>query len=250
MLSKDQIKSMLVFDLEACGQTHTLNELNPRLAEIFTRRTYPKIKEDGQDENEAFMKNCSLYAEYGRVLCGSFAMIKFDKEVPTISIVSIAEEDESILLNKISKLINDFQGAFINTSYPGQLCGFNIKGWDIPFLGKRYIANRIVLPKLLDVADKKPWEVPHYDLSDTWSFGQRKSTSLELILATLDIPTSKDDINGSEVHNVYHMSKNKKEALKRISTYCDKDTIATCKLLLRLNNIQDVEDVNIKIQQL
>lgn len=250
MLSKDQIKAMLVFDLEACGQAHKLDELNPRLAEIFKRRTYPKIKEEGQDENETYQKNCSLYGEYGRVLCGSFGMIKFKGETPEISVVSIAEEDESVLLIKIAKLMNDFQQAFINGSYPGQLSGFNIKGWDIPFLAKRYIANRILLPKLLDFGNKKPWEIPHHDLSEDWSFGQRKATPLELILATLDIPTSKDDINGSEVHEVYHSATDKPKALKRISTYCDKDTIATCQLLLRLNGIEEVHESNIKIQSI
>ncbi len=250
MLNKDQIKSMLVFDLEACGQAHTLSqlkELNPRLAEIFERRTYPKIKDGNQTAEEAFLKNCSLYGEYGRVLCGSFGIIKFQNNLsdPEISVVSIAEDHEPHLLAKISHLMLQFEQSFSRSTYPGQLCGFNIKGWDIPFMAKRYIASKLQLPGLIDIGNKKPWEIPHYDLSDVWGFGQRKATPLELILATLDIPTSKDDIDGSEVHEVYHNAENKQDALKRISTYCDKDVIATCQLLLRLNGMDEAKAENI-----
>jgi hypothetical protein len=64
---------------------------------------------------------------------------------------------------------------------------------------------------------------------DLWKFGDFKSfTSLELLAATFDIPTPKDDIDGSMVWSVYWKDK----GLERIKTYCQKDVLTTAQLLL------------------
>jgi 3'-5' exonuclease len=60
---------------------------------------------------------------------------------------------------------------------------------------------------------KKPWET----ISDTmqlWKFGDYKNyTSLKLLAACLGIETSKDDIDGSKVKDVYYMRKISNELL-------------------------------------
>ena len=43
------------------------------------------------------------------------------------------------------------------------------------------IIHQISLPEKLDLAGKKPWEVPHLDTLDLWKFGDYKHyTSLEV----------------------------------------------------------------------
>ena len=54
-------------------------------------------------------------------------------------------------------------------------------------------------------------------------------TSLKLLTNVLGIPSPKDDIDGSEVANVYYVEKN----IDRIITYCEKDVIAVAQVLLR-----------------
>ena len=69
---------------------------------------------------------------------------------------------------------------------------------------------------------------------DLWKFGDYKNyTSLNLLAAVFDIPTPKDDIDGSEVHQVYWKEKN----LERIKTYCEKDVITTSQLLLKFKSL-------------
>lgn len=46
----------------------------------------------------------------------------------------------------------------------------------------------------------------------------------------LGIPSSKDDIDGSQVGHVYYVDKD----IDRIITYCEKDTIAVAQIFLRL----------------
>ena len=95
------------------------------------------------------------------------------------------------------------------------------------------IIHQIELPNKLNLFGKKPWEVPHLDTLELWKFGDYKHyTSLKLLTAILGIPSPKDDIDGSEVADVYYKEKN----IDRIVNYCEKDTLAVAQILLRFNN--------------
>ena len=122
------------------------------------------------------------------------------------------------------------------------LCGHNGKEFDFPYIARRMIINQINLPEKLNLFGKKPWEIPHIDTMELWKFGDYKHfTSLKLLTSILGIPSPKDDISGSEVAAVFYQEKN----IKRIVTYCEKDTIAVAQLLLRFNNqpILSEEDI-------
>ena len=60
-------------------------------------------------------------------------------------------------------------------------------------------------------------------------FKNKSYTSLSLLTTIFDIPTPKDDIDGSMVGQVYWEENN----LERIANYCQKDVIATAQLLRR-----------------
>jgi hypothetical protein len=113
-----------------------------------------------------------------------------------------------------------------------------------PYIARRIIINGLALPDILDVAGKKPWEVNFLDTMDLWRFGDYKSyTSLELLTAILDIPTPKDDIDGSQVADTYYKEKN----LERIVTYCQKDVLSVVQVLLRFMGEKLIEEDNIII---
>ncbi len=104
------------------------------------------------------------------------------------------------------------------------------------------IIRGIELPDKLNLFGKKPWEVSHLDTLDLWKFGDYKHyTSLQLLTAILDIPSPKDDIDGSQVAEVYYKEKN----LKRIVKYCEKDTLAVAQVLLRYLNKPILSDEDI-----
>ena len=93
------------------------------------------------------------------------------------------------------------------------------------------IIHNIPLPQKLNLFGKKPWEVPHLDTLELWKFGDYKHyTSLKLLTSVLGIPSPKDDIDGSEIFRVYYED----NAIERIVTYCQKDTIAVAQIILRL----------------
>lgn len=104
------------------------------------------------------------------------------------------------------------------------------------------IVHGIELPYKLNLFGKKPWEIPHLDTMELWKFGDYKHfTSLKLLANILGIPSPKDDIDGSQVRQVYYEEKN----LDRIITYCEKDVITTAQVFLRLRNdeLLDVAEV-------
>ena len=106
------------------------------------------------------------------------------------------------------------------------------------------IIKGIELPNKLNLFGKKPWEVPHLDTMELWKFGDYKTfTSLKLLANVLDIPSPKDDIDGSDIYEVYYSEKN----IARIISYCEKDTITVGQVLLRLRGeplLTDHEIVN------
>ena len=100
------------------------------------------------------------------------------------------------------------------------------------------IINNIIIPEILDNAGKKPWEVKLLDTLDLWKFGDYKSyTSLELLTTILNIPSPKDDIDGSMVASVYY----EEHDIARIARYCEKDVLAVAQVLLRLMNLPAID---------
>ena len=71
-----------------------------------------------------------------------------------------------------------------------------------------------------------------------WNYGnseiEKMNTSLDLLTTLFEIPSSKTDIDGSKVSQVYYKEKT---GIQKIAEYCQKDIIATAQLYLRLNNL-------------
>jgi hypothetical protein len=106
------------------------------------------------------------------------------------------------------------------------------------------LVHGIKLPALLDLAGKKPWEVTLLDTMELWKFGDYKNyTSLELLAAIFNIPTPKDDIDGSAVAKVYYEEKN----LDRIVIYCQKDVLTVAQLLLKYQRKQIIPEGDVVI---
>ena len=78
---------------------------------------------------------------------------------------------------------------------------------------------------------------------ELWRFGDyRHYTSIKLLAALFDIPTPKDDIDGSQVAKVYWQEKD----LERIKIYCQKDTLTVAQLLLRYKGEELIKEENIE----
>ena len=113
------------------------------------------------------------------------------------------------------------------------------KEFDFPYIARRMLINGVKLPAILDVAGKKPWEVKFLDTMDMWKFGDFKHyTSLNLLTTIFNIPSPKDDIDGSQVASVFYEEKD----IDRIARYCEKDVLATAQLFLRFKGEELIDE--------
>lgn len=104
------------------------------------------------------------------------------------------------------------------------------------------LINGITLPDILDMAGKKPWEIPHLDTMELWKFGDFKHyTSLKLLAKIFGIPTPKDDIDGSQVRGVYY----DEQDLERIERYCKKDVVTVAQIFLKYRGERLLAEDNI-----
>ena len=105
------------------------------------------------------------------------------------------------------------------------------------------LINGMKLPSILNISGKKPWEINFIDTLEMWKFGDYKNyTSLKLLTAVFGIPTPKDDIDGSQVAEVYYIEKN----LQRIAIYCQKDVVATAQVFLKMQAMPMIKPENIE----
>lgn len=96
---------------------------------------------------------------------------------------------------------------------------------------------------LTELQNKKPWENPMLDTLQFWKFGEYKNfTSIDLLSTVLNIPSPKEDIDGSDVAEVYWQENN----LKRIATYCNKDVVTVAQVLMRLQAMELLSESRIE----
>jgi len=230
-------KNILFLDIETVPETEKFSELSSLKQELFDKKTaYQRSKDQTP---EAFYNRAGIWAEFGKIVCISVGYFKSASAPRKFRVTSFYNDNESILLQEFKELLD--------THYhhkEHQLCGHNGKEFDFPYIARRMIVNRIGLPNKINMFGKKPWEVSHIDTLEYWKFGDYKHyTSLKLLTEILDIPSPKDDIDGSQVAQVYYEEKN----LERIKIYCEKDTITVAQLLLRFNNQPLLNDDEIEI---
>ena len=100
-------------------------------------------------------------------------------------------------------MLQDFIAATVkdgSNNNKWSFTGHNIKEFDIPFICRRLLINGLPIPVFLDFQNMKPWETNMVDTFQYWRFGDYKHyTSLKLLAAALNVPSPKDDIDGSMV---------------------------------------------------
>jgi len=230
-----KLNDILFLDIETVPEKEQWNELSKDTQELFEKKTHYQRKEEHTAEE--FYERAGIWAEFGKIICISVGYFVEVQNKKKLRLTSFFGDDEHQILTDFKVLL---ETHFTKKSHV--LCAHNGKEFDFPFIARRMIVHQIELPNKLNLFGKKPWEVPHLDTLEMWKFGDYKQyTSLKLLSAILGISSPKDDIDGSEVANVYYKEKN----LQRIVSYCEKDTIAVAQILLRFNNQELLKEKDI-----
>ncbi len=235
---------ILFLDIETVPQVADYKEMSPEMAHLWDEKAQalqlrnPERYPSTWTSQDVFANGAGIYAEFGKIICISVGFIYFDANAKTcFRTKSFYGDDEKQLLTDFAALLIKFMA-----STQHNICGHNIKEFDVPYICRRMLVNGVLLPEAIRIAGKKPWEIPFLDTLELWKFGDYKNyTSLKLLCAIFGIATPKDDIDGSEVAGVYYNEKN----IERIVSYCEKDVVATAQLLLRLGSKELIAPENI-----
>lgn len=223
-MHKTPLANFLFIDIETVPQYQQFSELNENMQTLWTRKQQ-MLQVEGETPEESFRTRAGIYAEFGKIVCISVGYFHKHEKEYSFRIKSFWGDEEAKLLNEFATLLNK-KKRFV-------FVGHNIKEFDIPYICRRMIINKIKLPEMLDYSGKKPWEVNHIDTLHLWRFGDFKNyTSLKLLVEILGIPSPKEDIDGSDVARVYWQENN----LPRIVEYCQRDVVTVARLLLRFRN--------------
>lgn len=235
MLENIDLQQVLVLDIETVPQYPTFNELPADYQQFWDQKTRFQ-RRDGESAAE-FYSRAGILAEFGKIICISVGIFSKKTDSLSLRVKSFFGDDEKDLIRSFSDLLNKQPDSLI-------LCAHNGKEFDFPYLCRRMLINGLPIPVQLNIHGKKPWEIMHLDTMDLWKFGDYKNyTSLNLLAAIFNIPSPKDDIDGSMVHKVYWEDND----LERIRIYCEKDVITTAQILLKFKSLPVLSEDHITI---
>jgi len=229
MLNNISLENILFLDIETVPAFPDFTEVPEKFQKLWEKKAQ-RIRTDDQLSPGEVYGQAGIYAEFGKIVCISCGFMNGNE----VRLKSFYGDDESILLQEFADLLNKHYYR-----PESLLCGHNGKEFDFPYIARRMLVKGIELPEILDLAGKKPWEIRHLDTMELWKFGDYKHyTSLELLAAIFNIPTPKDDINGSQVAEVYWKEKN----VERIARYCEKDVLTTIQLFRKFQGLPLIKD--------
>lgn len=223
MIHKLNLEHILFLDIETVPEEKAFSLLTEERKKLWEDKSRYQRKEEFTAEE--FYDRAGIWAEFGKIICISVGFFKFKNDIRSLRITTFQGEEE--------KLLRDFSLLLESHFHKPHhlLCAHNGKEFDFPFIARRMIIHNIPLPLKLDLFGKKPWEVPHLDTLELWKFGDYKHyTSLKLLTNVLGIPSPKQDIDGSEVRDVYYIDRQ----LGRIVSYCERDVLAIAQVILKM----------------
>jgi len=238
MLEQIKTKNILFLDIETVPIKENFKDLSAPFQKLWEEKTVWQRKDD-VSPSDFYKLKAGVMAEFAKIICISVGYLFVEKGENHFRIKSFYGDKENQILTDFNSLLNT---EFNKNQH--QLCAHNGKEFDFPFIARRTLINGLKLPNLLDIAGEKPWEINHLDTMELWRFGDYKNyTSIKLLAALFDIPTPKDDIDGSQVAGVYYQEKD----LERIKKYCQKDALMVAQLLLRYKGEKIIKEENIEI---
>lgn len=237
MLDKYNLFNILFLDIETVPLKPSFNEL-PEKFKYFWEKKSESFRSEEESAEDVYSR-AGIYSEFGKIVCISVGILKKG----TVSqygfrVKSFYGTDEKELLRGFSEMVQNF-----SSKEDARLCAHNGKEFDFPYIARRMLINGIPVPEILNVPGKKPWEVPFIDTMELWKFGDRKNfTSLDLLAYIFEIPTPKNDIDGSMVGKVFWEDND----VERIAQYCEKDALAVAQLFLRFRGENLVEEQDVE----
>lgn len=195
----------LFFDIETIPASDDLKVL---AVDVLKRR-----KENVDKTDAEVYENSTFEGTLGRICC--IGIIK--ENYKGIIQKEVFKGREKTILENFWKTSEDVD----------RFIGHNIWAFDLPFIYKRSIINQ-VRPRNLNFARYR--NMPIYDTMcewELWNFGARQR--LDTLAKVMELPTSKDEMDGSMVWQYYQDGR-----IDDIAKYCMKDVELSRKIYYKM----------------
>jgi len=230
-------EKILFLDIETAPQYPDYNAMPDPFKKLWDGKAKYLVssKEEGKSTSSDVYRQAGIYAEFGKVVCITVGMFSGN----LFRLKSFYGDDEKVILEEFCALLDKHYNTESHF-----LCAHNGKEFDFPFLGRRILINKLKIPRLLDNAGRKPWEVRHLDTMELWKFGDYKNyTSLNLLAEIFGIPSPKGDMDGSLMYKVYWEDKD----WNRIVKYNHRDVLTVAQVFLKFKGEQLIPEKNVVI---
>lgn len=193
-------------------------------------------------------KNAALTAEFCKIVSISVGMLHKGESSPQpmFYVKTFTGRDEKLLLQQFAVAI----------ASATQLGGHNILEFDGPVLMRRYLANGLPVPPILDTMFKKTWDIPFVDTMKMYSGSAwNYKISLAQLANLLDIPSPKGKMTGAGVMGLYYSDgltadadeaqAEMEEGLRLIGEYNAGDVICSARVFAKMRGHKEIKDVDI-----
>ena len=237
-------ENVLFFDIETIRE---YDVLPPKQLEVYKYKIRNKDTDEIPSDEEAqedYKKRGGLKIGWNKIVAIGVGYIHKGE----VRIQSLKGDSEEQILKDFFKITHSSKFDYI--------CGFNILPFDLPMCNFRALVNKIDVSELMNpnfnVSGKKPWELKAViDLMDVLRGTHYANVSLEETCMFLNIPTSKNDIKGSQVSEAWYNNE-----ADRIYNYVKQDVLATINVFRRAR-FQDIflefrdidEEVKLRIKE-
>lgn len=232
-------KSYFYFDIETSRKYESYDEFkeaDERGAKLFEKKVLKKLTKEEWDTlvidkfarnkfvRDEYVDLGGLLPEYGRVVCMAYGFYKPDGGNRVLGCAFDLDE---------KKLIGDIAKAFNQVSSLRLIpCGYNVRGFDIPYIYKKCLSYGIPVPSVINSFGKKPWEVLMFDMMDTWKGTSNSSATFDEMAYSLGVESPKKDMNGSEVGDAFFSGQ-----YKEIVEYCKRDVACLMDCSEKIENL-------------
>jgi len=210
-LNKERIfLKKLYLDIETLPASGEQMQIIKNFYEEIKTKAAKKLLEKSFDE---FYRHTSFSGEFGRIFCIGYAID--DKSVECLA------GSEKEILEKFWQIAKDAD-LFI---------GYNILEFDLRFIYKRSVINRVKPTQELSFARYR--NSPIFDTMKEWEKWGSVGIALHKLAIALGLESPKESgIDGSKVYDLFLAGKTDK-----IIEYCKRDVEATRKIYKRINFI-------------
>lgn len=241
------LRTIHFLDIESVPQFENIpdNELGDLFRHRF-RYEIEKLQQDARQmvstsdidfANAIWKQKAGLFAEFGKVVCGSVGKMQETK----FYVKTVIDKDEKVVLRGIAAALEKAV----------KIGGHNIKEFDVPFLTRRFIINGLPVPAVLQIDGKKTWDYPFEDSMEKWSGTQWKYLcSLELLAVSLGIPSPKKVITGADIASLWFSIQtppdgvlvfdHEEKIFAKIKTYCAGDVVTAAQVYAAIKAIPGI----------